>query len=453
MNATTTTTSVDINAAYPFATAKRVAGAIAMQRLSSAEKDEREPFYVIDLEPVVSLYQTWKTSLPCVEPHYAVKCNPNPALLRVLNGLGAGFDCASSDEMDRVTAMGVAPDRIIFANPCKMPSQIAHAKRLGVRRMTFDNEDELLKIAQIYPEAELVLRIVTDDSHSMCRFSTKFGAHLASVPRLLATAAKLGLRIVGVSYHVGSGCADPAAHAAAATDALAVFRLGQQYGFEMTLLDIGGGFLGDECATPSIDDVALHLLPVLAQFPPGTRFIAEPGRYFAARSHTLVANIHSRRVVTDDDGNIVQVLYYINDGVYHSFNCIFFDHQHPLPRTLLLPGSPELAARPVVPSTVFGPTCDSLDCVCKDVPMPLLDVGDWLFFPGMGAYTTAAMTHFNGFLGAVNSIYMYGDTLLTPSLLATLDTVALALIRSSTGVAEVPGTPSATPCVMDDVKF
>lgn len=95
-----TTTSVDINAAYPFATAKRVAGAIAMQRLSRGEKDEREPFYVIDLEPVVSLYQTWKTSLPCVEPHYAVKCNPNPALLRVLNGLGAGFDCASSDEID-----------------------------------------------------------------------------------------------------------------------------------------------------------------------------------------------------------------------------------------------------------------------------------------------------------------------------------------------------------------
>jgi len=420
----TSMANIEINAAYPFATEKRVASAIAVRRSSSNAGDAQNPFYVVDLEPVVSRFLAWRTSLPCVEPHYAVKCNPNPVLLKTLAALGAGFDCASSDEMDRVMSLGVAADRIIFANPCKMATQITHARQLGVTRMTFDNEDELLKVAQCFPEAELVLRIATDDSHSQCRFSTKFGAAMEDVPSILETAARLGLNIVGVSYHVGSGCGDPRSHAAAATDALAVFHMGVQYGFRMTLLDIGGGFLGEDNPSPSVGDIAANLLPVLDRFPMGTRFIAEPGRYFATACHTLVANIQSRRLVKDHMGNVTRCLYYINEGVYHGFNCIFFDHQHPLPRTMLFPG---LEDRPIVPCTVFGPTCDSIDCVCKDVLMPVLGIGDWLFFTNMGAYTTAATTHFNGFAGAVDYVYMFGDAILSPSLLETVDSVSATL--------------------------
>jgi len=416
--------NIEINAAYPFATEKRVANAIAMRRRSANVEDVEKPFYVLDLEPVVSRFLAWKKSLPCVEPHYAVKCNPNPVLLRTLSALGAGFDCASSDEMDRVLSMGVSADRIIFANPCKMATQIAHARQLGVARMTFDNEDELLKVAQYFPEAELVLRIATDDSHSQCRFSTKFGAAMEDVPSILEAAAGLKLNIVGVSYHVGSGCGDPRSHAVAATDALAVFHMGKQFGFKMTLLDIGGGFLGEDDPSPSVSDIAVNLLPVLAQFPSGTRFIAEPGRYFATACHTLVANIQSRRVVKDHMGRITRCLYYINEGVYTGFNCIFFDHKHPLPRTML---NPALENRPIVPCTVFGPTCDSLDCVCKDVLMPVLGIGEWLFFTEMGAYTTAATTHFNGFDGAVDYVYMYGDAIISPSLLETVESVSIVL--------------------------
>jgi len=431
----TSLANIEINAAYPFATEKRVANAIALRRRSVNVEDAEKPFYVLDLEPVVSRFLAWKRSLPCVEPHYAVKCNPNPVLLQTLSALGAGFDCASSDEMDRVMAMGVTADRIIFANPCKMATQIAHARQLGVARMTFDNEDELLKVAQHFPEAELVLRIATDDSHSQCRFSTKFGAAMEDVPSILEAAARLKLNIVGVSYHVGSGCGDPRSHAAAATNALAVFHMGKQYGFKMSLLDIGGGFLGEDNPSPSVSDIAVNLLPVLAQFPSGTRFIAEPGRYFATACHTLVANIQSRRVVKDHMGNVTRCLYYINEGVYHGFNCIFFDHKHPLPRTMLSPG---LEDRAIVPCTVFGPTCDSLDCVCKDVPMPVLGIGDWLFFTEMGAYTTAATTHFNGFDGAVDYVYMYGDVILSPSLLETVDSVSFVLSHLVPTLGSVP---------------
>lgn len=365
-------------------------------------------------------------------------------MLHTLERLGCGFDCASREEMDRVLEMGVAVERIIFANPCKLPSHIAHAKLRGVKRMTFDNEDELLKVSKIYPEAEMVLRIVTDDSQSLCAFSSKFGAHMASVRGLLELAAELGVAVTGVSFHVGSGCADPTAYAKALQDARRIFDMGREYGHEMRLVDIGGGFQGEDGATPSLADIAAQVLPNVGAFPPGTDFIAEPGRYFATKSHTLVANIHSRRVIRDEaTGQVVKQILYINEGVYHSFNCIFFDHQHPTPCVL----PPHEASDEVVvaadddgkevPTTVFGPTCDSLDCICKDFPMRVLEVGDWLYFPNMGAYTTAAMTRFNGFPGAITCHYSWGSQF--------IENVLGDLVQG-----ELPGLParSSSPSLM-----
>jgi len=404
---------------YPVDLEKRVKKAIEERRIADPEGAEK-PFYIIDLVPLVTRFLAWMKALPRVQPFYAVKCNPNPVLLKTLRSMGAGFDCASSDEINKVQALGATNEDIIFANPCKMSIQIQHAKKVGVVRMTFDNEDELVKIAKYYPEAEMVLRIATDDSHSQCRFSTKFGALMSDVPRILETAAKLKVKVVGVSYHVGSGCGNAQSHAAAATDALNVFAMGEKLGFKMNLLDIGGGFLGEDNPSPSVADVAGYLNPVLDKFPAGTRFIAEPGRYFATACHTLVTCIHSRRVIKDAEGKPTNVLYYINDGIYGGFNCIYFDHKHPLPFTLLLD---DLKSRPIAPSTLFGPTCDSIDCICKDVKMPLVDIGDWLFFVDMGAYTSCAATHFNGFDNAVDYIYMYGDKVLTPASFETVDSV------------------------------
>jgi len=135
-----------------------------------------------------------------VVPYYAVKCNPNPGVLQTLARLGTGFDCASKNEIDTVMGMGVTQDRILFANPCKMESQIMHAREVNVKRMTFDNADELRKIARLYPDAQLILRIITDDSHSMCRFSVKFGASMKDVPSLLKLAVELELDLMGVCF-------------------------------------------------------------------------------------------------------------------------------------------------------------------------------------------------------------------------------------------------------------
>jgi ornithine decarboxylase len=120
--------------------------------------------------------------------------------------MGGGFDCASKAEIEEVVSMGVDPaKRIIFANPCKQVSHIRYARDNGVQMVTVDNEEELIKLKKHWPEAMILIRIKTDDSKSMCQFSTKFGASLQDCSRLISLGKELDLDLVGVSFHVGSG--------------------------------------------------------------------------------------------------------------------------------------------------------------------------------------------------------------------------------------------------------
>lgn len=208
-----------------------------------------------------------------------------------------------------------------------------------------------------------------------------------------------------MSFHVGSGCGDPNAFAQSASDALQVFKWAAELGIEMKVLDIGGGFQGTDHDTPTLSQIAQVLIPVLERFPAGTEFMAEPGRYFAMKSHTLACNIFARRVVRDVTGAPARFIYYISDGVYQSFNCIFFDHQHPEPKVLPRPG---IDNTKLYPTMIFGPTCDSLDCITKEAMLPELGIGDYLYFENMGAYTTAAHSSFNGFTGAKDIHWVYG---------------------------------------------
>eukprot|EP00755_Sulcionema_specki_P011624 Sspe_Gene.49450::Locus_26703_Transcript_1_2_Confidence_0.750_Length_1529::g.49450::m.49450/K01581/E4.1.1.17, ODC1, speC, speF; ornithine decarboxylase len=246
--------------------------------LRSGEIDE-EPFYIVDLGVIEEQMHQWKEHLPRVRPFYAYKCNGNPVLVETLKALGAGFDCASKFEFETVIEMGVNPaEDIIFANPCKQVSHIKAARQAGLKYVTFDNEYELPKIKEHWPEAKVLLRIVTDDSKSICEFSSKYGASLEICPRLIQQASDLGLDLVGVSFHVGSGCGDAEAFVDAAKDARRVFDMAADLGFDMTILDIGGGFPGDKVSRPTFQEIASALRPALDELFPDTKIIAEPGR-------------------------------------------------------------------------------------------------------------------------------------------------------------------------------
>jgi ornithine decarboxylase len=223
-----------------------------------------------------------------------VKCNPDPYVLRLLAALGTGFDCASNGEIRQVLDLGgVDPSRIIFANPCKATSFVRSAAKAGVDLMTFDNLDELYKIARTHPAAKLVLRILTDDSKSLCALGIKFGAPLATVPALLSKARELRLAVVGVSFHVGSGCYDPSTFTDAVRRARTVFDMGREAGYNFGLLDVGGGF---EDAT--FEKTARVLTEAINAYFPDRRelkVIAEPGRFYVSKAFTLATNIIARR--------------------------------------------------------------------------------------------------------------------------------------------------------------
>ncbi|KAI8580036.1 hypothetical protein K450DRAFT_239054 [Umbelopsis ramanniana AG] len=375
------------------------------------EADEENSFFVGDLGEVYRQHLRWQALLPRIEPFYAVKCNPDPMVVKMLATLGTGFDCASKTEIEQVLSLGVDPSRIIYANPCKQRSFIRYSQKQNVKKMTFDNAEELYKIKALFPDAELVLRILTDDSNSLCQLGLKFGAPLATTGRLLRLARDLDLNVIGVSFHVGSGCFDANAFGDAVYRARKVFDEGEELGFNFTLLDVGGGFPGADVQDGiTFEKVAAILGPAVDQmFPSNIRVIAEPGRYYVSSAFTICAHIIARRTVGRDATELhgesgddhPEYMYYVNDGMYGSFNCIIFDHQEPVAQVLqkdnVFMAEADWSIEQDYKCSIWGPTCDSIDCLSKQASLPQLDVGDWLYWQNMGAYTICAASQFNGF--------------------------------------------------------
>ncbi|CAH0403147.1 unnamed protein product [Chilo suppressalis] len=357
---------------------------------------QEDPFYVMDVGEVVARYHTWRELMPRVEPFYAVKCNDDKLLVSTLAALGTGFDCASKAEIELVTSIGVRPERIIFANPAKMASHIKYSARVGVDTMTFDSETELMKIKQHMPRAQLVVRIRCDAAAAQCPLGIKFGCDpVTEAPRLLKLAAVLGLEVIGVSFHVGSGTQETGVYLRAIQYSRALFSLAANVGHaNMRLLDIGGGFPGS--LHSDIREVSQVINGALDTYfsDRSVRVIAEPGRYFAAAAYTLFAMVHATREVSQKDEEGIEqshTMYFINDGVYGSFNCVLYDHQHVVAETI------EPKCEKPQPCSVWGPSCDGLDCVLPNTFLPPLITGEWLMFRDMGAYTLPVASAFNGF--------------------------------------------------------
>ena len=343
----------------------------------------------------------------------AVKCNPDPEVLRLMAKLGNGFDCASKTEIDLALETGVDPSRIIYAQPCKTKSYLRYAAQVGVKQMTFDNADELYKIKAHFPGAELFLRITTDDSTSLCRLSMKFGASLDVVRPLLELAQSLELNVAGVSFHVGSGAEDPRAFVKAVQEARWVFDQAVELGHEPHTLDVGGGFCDD--TFEKFSGILSEALD--AYFPLPVRVIAEPGRYYVGGAFTLAANVIARRDAPDPmEPSRDAFMLYLNDGVYGNFSNIIFDHQHPVAKILTCgdssrPSSPNSSASTEeICYSIWGPTCDGIDVISERITLPgLLDTGDWLYFEDMGAYTKCSATKFNGFSDNHEVIYISSE--------------------------------------------
>jgi ornithine decarboxylase len=495
----------------------------AQERLWQYSKENRDrSIYHYQPERLLGNARLWLQKFPGIRPYYAVKCNNHPYILSTLASLGFSFDCASQREIhiaqgfleeanlgiespippflteefeqlerqkDKGGYGGQVPQSlpdIIFAHPVKMTSHLEYAKRSGIQLTTADCPEELEKIAQYSPGMQVLLRIAVDDSHSICKFNSKFGMppnekNLTSFFTFLKKRYAKNLeegrvsdphyadyggfpQVVGVSFHVGSGCLSSNSYKDAIEKSRYVFDFAKKYGIQFKILDIGGGFIQKE---PLLTDVSQTISTYLYNYfgwTPGSNdlfIIAEPGRFMASNVFDLYVQIigknsGSAHTFTDTS----HIKYTINNSVYGAFNCKIFDyatfqfdiyrrvvekersalkhHVTPLKENPIVDMQESIALSSenvsdfshddfmhlstdanglwkideenkggygglpqVIPSTIFGATCDSLDVIIEKISIPELEVGDYLCFKNMGAYTYSASSEFNGIPSAL----------------------------------------------------
>ena len=189
----------------------------------------KDSFYVYQMSTLTQAYEEWTRAFPQVTPHYAVKCNPNPELVRHLAKLGCNFDCATLAEINLVLQLGIDPKRIIYANPCKHDEDILSADTKGVRLTTFDSISELQKIGRNSRHTDVIMRIRADDPTARCTLGNKYGAEENEWEDLLVMCSRLSLNLVGISFHVGSMAKDPQAFVRAIEKAKKAVEIGRAH--------------------------------------------------------------------------------------------------------------------------------------------------------------------------------------------------------------------------------
>jgi ornithine decarboxylase len=342
------------------------------------------PLLLLDCETVRRQYRSLQAALPGVGLFYALKPLPQPAVVAELRDLGAGFDVATTGEIRLVKAAGVTADRCIHTHPIKTDADIRAALRFGITTFVVDNPDEIRKFRRHRDRAQLLLRLSFRDPTAVVDLSRKFGCEPAAALTLLELARGLGIRVRGFSFHVGSQVAEPKKYVEAIGVCAELIAEARAAGLaQMDLLDIGGGFpIAYGGRKTPIRTFCAPIRRALRQLPPGIRVIAEPGRFIAGPAGTAVATVVGRAQRAG------RWWYYLDDGVYGSYNGQLYDHA-------LYPISVPGRKGPTYPSVLAGPTCDSIDVVREDIMLPELQLGDLVVGRMMGAYTACSASDFN----------------------------------------------------------
>jgi ornithine decarboxylase len=363
-----------------------------LQRLG---REHGTPLFVVDHDALRKKYREFRKYLPRVQAYFAVKANPLPEIVRTFYLEGASFDVASMPEFNIVydNIKDMPPkqrqdwiwDKIIYANPNK-PDETLEELNQYKPLVTFDNAEELHKIRAHAPQAGVVLRLMVPNTGAMVELSSKFGAAPGEAVDLILLAEKLGLTCEGLSFHVGSQTTNFENYVQALALCANLLKEARERGYsKMNLVDIGGGFPApyDDTVKPFRELARTINRELDRLFPRDIQILAEPGRFLVATSGTTVSKVIGKAVREGRPS------YYINDGVYHSYSGVIFDHcKYPVRA---------FKKGPTRISAVYGPTCDALDVVSMAENLPDLNRDDLVYSENIGAYSHASSTHFNGF--------------------------------------------------------
>jgi ornithine decarboxylase len=344
----------------------------------------QKPVLLIDPEIIRIKARRFHAAMPRVHPHYAVKANPDPRVLRTLIEEDCSFEIASIAELELLRSLGVPAAEIYYSNPMKSRAFLEVAAAAGVEWYVIDSVEELAKVVSVKPDAKLYVRIDAPNVGSDWPLSGKFGAYPAEVDAIMAEAVRLEADLAGVTFHVGSQCRNPENWRVGIESAKRVMRKMRLMGLNPRLLNLGGGYPVQHTKDiPSIENIGEVINRALEDIPAGVRVMAEPGRFLVSDAGWFVCRVvgtatrNGKRWVYLDAGMFGGIIETVEGLEYH----VLTDRSGTL-----------------VPWTVAGPTCDSVDIVMRDQLLPEdLVEQDFVYIPNAGAYTTAYASQFNGF--------------------------------------------------------
>lgn len=355
---------------------------------------EDGPCVVVDLDVVRTNYLSFARALPDTRVFYAVKANPDTAILTALEELGSSFDCASTGEIDMVLATGAGADRISFGNTIKKERDIERAFKLGVRLFAVDSYEEVEKIARVAPGAKVFCRILCDGAGAEWPLSRKFGCEPEMAADVLEHAHRLGLAAYGVSFHVGSQQKNVHAWDGALASAAAIFRACAERGISLSMVNLGGGFptryLQDVPGAISYGEaIFASLRRHFGNAIPET--IMEPGRGMVGNAGLIETEVVLISKKSEQDA---MRWVYLDIGKFGGL-------AETMDEAIRYPLRTPRDGDDTAPCVLAGPTCDSADVMYEKTPVELplsLSIGDKIIIEACGAYTTTySAVAFNGF--------------------------------------------------------
>ncbi|MBM4443800.1 MAG: type III PLP-dependent enzyme [Chloroflexi bacterium] len=329
-------------------------------------------------------YREFRSQFPEATIYYALKANPHPGIVRLLQELDCHFEISSLGELELLSEMGVRSRRIISGNPVKERAFVERAHASGIDLFAFDSYPEIDKLEECAPGSRVTVRLAVPNDGSEWPLSKKFGVEPREAADLLLRAGERGLKPVGVTFHVGSQCTRPATWAVAIEKSKLVWRMAAERGLSLSLLNVGGGFPIEYLRpVPSTAEIAAVVRRSVAEaFPEGVELAIAPGRALVGEAGVLAATVIAR---AERDS---RPWFYLDVGVFNGLMESVGGIRY---RMLTDRGGP------AVRCVLAGPSCDSFDVIAMEAELPDLQVGDGVRIMSAGAYTTAYASQFDGF--------------------------------------------------------
>ena len=359
------------------------------------------PLFVYDFKAIRDRYADLRHHLhPGIKLYYAVKANPNPAVVRQFAALGTGFDVSSRDEMRVALQQGGDPKEMSFAGPGKTDADIAAAVSEGIGMLSVESINELRTVAEYARTSgtDVNMTIRVNPGHLATGFSIKmgglpsqFGVDEEFLPEVAAmTLTQPQVSVTGLHVFSGTQSLDEQAIVANTeyTFALAE-RCRTEHQLDIQKINLGGGFgvpyhdgereLDLKEVTRGINRAAERYLKRY----PETALVIELGRYLVARSGQYVTTVIRTKRSRETE-------FLVLDGGMNHYLAASGNLGQVLRRNFPLVHASKTDDQGTRDYHVVGPLCTTIDRMATSLELPFTDEGDRLVFPMAGAYAYTA---------------------------------------------------------------